>query len=196
MSRIMGIDPGLRGGVTIIDNGKIIYKGKMPVRTKNKEGKQEVDFNQIKVLLDTYKPDFVILEKASPRPMEGVVSAFTSGLNWGAVRTVCELHVGKDNLILVSPRVWASKLHIQTIEEVPDPKERSLNVVKKLFPEESFLGTVRSKIPHDGIVDSCLIAYWWIDSEKEFREKQEKESKKVSKKKTKKKGKKNDTRAK
>jgi hypothetical protein len=38
-----------------------------------------------------------------------------------------------------------------------DTKATSLIAAKRLFPEEKFLATSRSKVPHDGIVDAVLI---------------------------------------
>ena len=43
-----------------------------------------------------------------------------------------------------------------------DTKATSLNAATRLFPNESFLATSRSKIPHDGWVDAALIAYYGI----------------------------------
>lgn len=197
-STILGIDPGLHGGLLFLrtEPGKqdiILFKSKMPLRAKGREGKQEVDFSAIKDLLNKFYTDLVVLEKASPRPLEGSVSAFTSGNNWGAVRAICESMVGKDKMVLVSPRVWASQMHIDDIEQVPDPKERTLNAVRKLFPNENFLATVRSKVPHDGMVDACLIAKWGDLQGSLFLQKELEKDIKVSVKKKKKKGKKNVT---
>lgn len=38
-----------------------------------------------------------------------------------------------------------------------DTKATSLLAAKRLFPNETFLATARSKVPHDGIVDAVLI---------------------------------------
>jgi hypothetical protein len=36
----------------------------------------------------------------------------------------------------------------------------ALIAAKRLFPNESFLATEKSKKPHDGMVDSTLICEW------------------------------------
>lgn len=41
-----------------------------------------------------------------------------------------------------------------------DTKATSLLAAKRLFPNESFLATARSKVPHDGIVDAVLIGLY------------------------------------
>ena len=41
-----------------------------------------------------------------------------------------------------------------------DTKATSLNAAKRIFPQESFLATTRSSVPHDGGVDAALIAYY------------------------------------
>lgn len=44
-----------------------------------------------------------------------------------------------------------------TIKHKIDTKATSLLAAKRLFPEETFLATTRSSVPHDGIVDAVLI---------------------------------------
>lgn len=158
--KVLGMDPGLTGGLALLEDGKIIDKVKMPIRIKNKEGKNEVDLIEVSRIVNEWKPDLIVLERANPRPGEGVTSAFTSGMNWGYVRTVFELWGTIDKLVLVHPRVWASALHISTIEQEPDAKKRSLEAVKKYFPNENFLATLRSSKPHEGIVDAVALALW------------------------------------
>ena len=65
----------------------------------------------------------------------------------------------------VQPKVWQKVAW----EGVPlmknskgrtDTKAMSLTAAKRLFPNESFLATSRSSVPHDGLVDAALIAYY------------------------------------
>lgn len=41
-----------------------------------------------------------------------------------------------------------------------DTKATSLLAARRLFPNETFLATKRSSVPHDGAIDAALIAYW------------------------------------
>lgn len=43
-----------------------------------------------------------------------------------------------------------------------DTKATSLLAAKRLFPDETFLATQRSKVPHDGIVDAVLIGLYCV----------------------------------
>ena len=44
-----------------------------------------------------------------------------------------------------------------------DTKKTALNVAGRLFPNESFLATKRSRVKHDGIIDATLIAYYTLN---------------------------------
>lgn len=85
--------------------------------------------------------------------LEGIVS--TRRLQW----------------IKVSPKDW-QKVAWQGIPLIRKPSEKpgkdgpvdtkatSLLASKRLFPNETFIPTSRSKKPHDGLVDAALIAYY------------------------------------
>lgn len=166
---ILGIDPGKKGGLVFLDpDGNIIAQYVMPLRSKDpkitspSQKEMEVDFLLVRELLQKHAANVCVLEKANPRPGEGVSSSFTSGLNWGYLRVICELAVRSENLFLVSPRVWANKMHTLTIEQESEPKKRSLIAAQSYFPTETFLASKRSKVPHEGLVDACLIGLWWV----------------------------------
>jgi hypothetical protein len=68
-------------------------------------------------------------------------------------------------LDLVQPKkwqadIWANVDKIYKTGKKIDTKKTSLMAAKRLFPNESFLATSRSRVPHDGIVDAALIAQY------------------------------------
>jgi len=68
--------------------------------------------------------------------------------------------------IKVKPKDWQKEMWegvtpIKTIvkgKKKTDTKATSLVAAQRLFPGDKFLGSERSKVPHDGIVDGLLIA--------------------------------------
>ena len=83
---VIGIDPGLTGGISILDDGALsVYK--MPVRpiVVNKKKKNTYDMVEIIKLFSSYRSKQVlfIIEKQNVRPKEGGVSAMTIGKNYG-----------------------------------------------------------------------------------------------------------------
>jgi len=85
------------------------------------------------------------------------------------------------NVALVAPRSWATKLHDPN-STLENPKERSLEVARKLFPNETFLATDRSSKPHEGIIDALLIGYWYQEYAYLIKETEPKPKKKKGKK--------------
>ena len=137
---IAGIDPGKRGGITILNNsGQIIETyPMMPI----------CDFPY---LADVEK---CFIEKSQARPNQGVVSMFNYGLHYGEILGLLAAH--KIPHVLVSPRTWQPKMLGSKFAK-GDSKKAAFLTARKLWPHESFIQTGCRK-PHDGIIDSALIA--------------------------------------
>lgn len=156
--KILAFDPGISGGYAILEGGIVVVRGRMPIDKNLKNKKSTINLTEVSKLMVTHEPDVVVLERQAPRPGEGVSSAWTSGYNFGLLFAMASVIV--ENVALVAPRTWATKLH-DPESPIEDPKARSLEVAKKLFPLEDFLATERSSKPHEGIIDALLIAYWY-----------------------------------
>lgn len=87
-------------------------------------------------------------------PKQGIVSAFTYGDHFGAIRGML-VALGLRH-VLVAPREWTKELHKGTTAETP--KLRSLQAAQRWFPKTNLLATERSKKAHEGLVDALLIA--------------------------------------
>lgn len=185
--RILAFDPGISGGYAILDGFIVVARGKMPIDKNLKNKKSTINLTEVIKLMIDHKPDVVVLERQAPRPGEGVSSAWTSGYNFGLLFAMASVVI--ENVALVSPRTWATKLHDpESLFE--NPKARSLEIAKKLFPLEDFLATERSSKPHEGIIDALLIGYWYNQYGQFIVEKEPKPKKK--KQSLKKKGKRNE----
>ncbi len=105
---IIGIDPGITGGISILfKNGQVnVYP--MPVKKKiiNKKNKRVYDIKKIVDIISpfTSKKVLFVQEKVSSMPGEGSVSAFmfgkSSGLTIGAAVAL------KFEVVEVSPATW------------------------------------------------------------------------------------------
>ena len=63
---------------------------------------------------------------------------------------------------LVPPKTWQKEIWtsadmVYKTGKKVDTKATALVAAKRLFPNESFLATSRSSVPHDGLVDAALI---------------------------------------
>ncbi len=150
----VGIDNGLSGGITIIDeNQKIIESIVMPI-IKGK--KTEYDVNKIVKIFQRFDDQqivFVALEKAHVRPVSGKRACFMTGFCYGVMQGILET-MGFSYEI-VSPNEW-----MKDILKGMDVTEKKGSVMwaKRKYPNEHWTATERSKKAHDRKTDSCALA--------------------------------------
>lgn len=142
----IGIDPGQKGGIAILDrNGTCIKYTKMPDTVK-----------QTWLWLIDNLPDRqvqMIIERAQSMPRQGVTSMFTYGRHFGQFEAfACALSVP---YIEVTPQKWKKYYNISS------DKHTSIVACERLYPEvELILKGCRK--PHDGIAEAVLIAGWVV----------------------------------
>lgn len=93
--RFIGIDPGLKGGIAILNQqGKVIVLESMPITIQSKYK-----------LFQTFKEtDNVYMEKVSSRPTDSRRGAFTFGKHLGELYAI--LTILGIPFVLVSPKDW------------------------------------------------------------------------------------------
>ncbi len=144
--RIIGIDPGKEGAVALIDRRE---------NTVLVELLSDMTPAKLYVWAMPYieAHPLVLIEKSQARPGQGVVSMFTYGTGFGRLLGWCEtLELPYE---LVPPQTWTRVMHAGT--SGTDPKARSLEAVRRLFPTQC-LTVGKGKKPHQGLVDALLIA--------------------------------------
>ena len=142
---ILGIDPGLDGGLAILSGSHIELLETIPTEKKTGFIKRQVDAQKLSNILRVY-PDLVCyLEGVASRPGQGVASVFSFGDTYGAIRGV----LGALNIPVytVSPSKWKKALEVSS-------KDDSLKASKDLFPSVQF-----KKKDHN-IAEALLIAYY------------------------------------
>jgi len=142
---IMAIDPGLDGGIAVIDGTEIVLLETIPTETKGGFIKRQVDAQKLSNILRVYPDSVCYLEAVASRPGQGVASVFSFGDTYGAIRGV----LGALNIPVytVSPSKWKKALEVSS-------KEDSLKASKDLFPSVQF-----KKKDHN-IAEALLIAYY------------------------------------
>ena len=147
----VGIDPGLHGGVAVLNaDGGIEYKCEMPVQAIGK--RKKVDGGAVHcVLYCASGAAFIVIEKQQPFPKQGGVSNFTTGRGYGALETVLEIL--NEPWEAVRPQVWKKAMGV--VGTGAAGKRAAAVVARRLWPHEEWL---QQKNPHDGMVDALLIA--------------------------------------
>lgn len=148
----IGIDPGLKGGIAfLIQCCSHAVTLSMPI-----EGK-DVDISTLRAQVSAYssEPRHVFLERAQAFPKQGVVSSFNYGRLSGMIEG-CVRALGIP-VTLVHPAVWHRSM-LQGVPKDLPPKQRALVAAERLFPNVDLRANAKAKKPHDGLVDSLLIA--------------------------------------
>ena len=131
--RIIGIDPGLSGGIAILDDLKIFDLFDMPIMSEGKKNKNQLNSAQ---LVNIIKKNivsgntFVIVEQVSAMPGQGVTSMFNFGQTFGSIKGICAaLNLP---IFYVRPAKW--KKHFELINS---SKEASRTKVIEMYPSIS-----------------------------------------------------------
>jgi crossover junction endodeoxyribonuclease RuvC len=118
--KIIGIDPGLSGGIAVLENNKVIDMFDMPVMSEGKKNKRQLNSAQlVKLIKENIKIDdeiAVVVEQVNAMPGQGVTSMFNFGQTFGAIKGVCaalELPI-----FFVRPSKW--KKHFELINSSKD----------------------------------------------------------------------------
>lgn len=152
--RIVGIDGGLDGGLTLLVEGKVVEREVMPAVG---DGKRDLDLNRIVWLLEQWAPDHVVFELAHPMPRQGASSTFTIGRCFGMVQGV--LAALALPTTLVRARDWQREL-FAGLPFHGDTKRASVQTAGRLWPAVNWRASERCRVAHDGLTDSALIAEW------------------------------------
>jgi len=155
--KIIGIDPGLKGGIAILEDGNIIFADYTPVYSEDfiKGGKKKtrniMDVAAISDIMLEFKPDCGILEKVTARPGQGSTSMFRFGMGVG------EYHGLLTALTIpykeIRPQEW--KKHFNLTSD----KVESLNLATTLWPDWSKSFRLKKQ---DGIAEAALMAKYGI----------------------------------
>lgn len=140
--RIMGVDPGVTGGVAVMDDAKIIAVAPMPVLAK-----QVVVDEVVKVLVE-HQPDIVVVERLSARP-RGSLASWSLAWNTSAIEAIASTL--SYPLVRILPSEW------KRIVGIPPKSDKGASrlLAKQLFPDwaDSF-----KRVKDDGQAEACLIA--------------------------------------
>lgn len=158
MYRFIGVDPGKTGGVVVISETGVVEH--MEVMD---DVKWFSDFIKSELKTDK-KTTMVFMEKAQSFPRQGLVSTFNYAQGFGELVGVLIAH----NAVfeLVPPQAWTKVMHAGANGD--RPKQKSREVVKRLFPDMDFREYTAKAKQHDGLIDALLIAEFgrrkWVKS--------------------------------
>ncbi len=146
----IGIDPGKSGGIAAIDDdGFLMHLSTMPLSGG------PIDPVAVANILRKLDKKHVFIEHAQAMPKQGVTSMFNYGMGFGVLQGICSA-LGCP-MTLIKPRLWQKAMHVGA-DQSACPKDRSFQVVYRLFPTANLKASERCKNDHDGMADALLIA--------------------------------------
>ncbi len=141
---VLGIDPGQKGGVAVLTaDGVIASVTEMP------------DLPKLCALLEGNIFTHAFVEQVSVRPGQGISSGFKFGVGYGGILGALTA-LGISHTLL-RPQAWQKVAHLGTSGK--DPKDRSNQAAKRLWPKQSWLASPRCKVNHDGMQEAALIGF-------------------------------------
>ena len=160
--RIIGIDPGLSGGIAILDDLKIFDIYDMPIMSEGKKNKNQLNsaqlVNSIKKNIIPSGDTFLIVEQVSAMPGQGVTSMFNFGQTFGSIKGICAaLNLP---IFFVRPAKW--KKHFDLINS---SKDASRTKVIEMYPS---ISSRLSKKKDVNKADAILIARYFRDFRAQF----------------------------
>ncbi len=156
---IIGIDPGISGAISIIENKKILEVYDTPTMIDGKKNKRQINSAQvtniIKERLNTEKEVIVVVEHVNAMPGQGVTSMFNFGQSFGVIKGICAaLSVP---IYFVRPTKW--KKHFNLIKT---NKDASRTKVIEVYPE---ISSKLHRKKDSNRADAILIALYFSDTQ-------------------------------
>jgi len=160
--RIIGIDPGLSGGIAILEDNKVKEMFDMPVMSDGKKNKRQLNSALLAQLVKDNIKDIddsiMVVEQVNAMPGQGVTSMFNFGQTFGAIKGICAaLNLP---IFFVRPAKW--KKHFELINS---SKDASRTKVIEMYPS---IAEKLSKKKDVNKSDAILIARYY--SETRFKE--------------------------
>jgi crossover junction endodeoxyribonuclease RuvC len=146
---ILGIDPDLHGALALINRDTGVLVDVLDVPLLELKGKSELDVSQLAATLDDLAKSIgeAWIEKAGPRPVQGVIGAFGTGYHYGVLVGLVRAQFIR--LTAVAPATWKRAMRV-TSDKDEARKEASL-----MFPAECRRWGLKK---HHGRAEAALIA--------------------------------------
>jgi len=168
---VLGIDPGLKGGLCILNEEGIVALETMPITTRNKRKGNWLDVEKIYDFISDYTDSsedkeviqHISIERQFILRSQGMSSGsktmFQSGILYGLCWPLCysmEEVNAKDWQKIIFPKVDMDKL--KKYSSYADTKLKSIAYVEQTYGLDYLFTSSRQSVPKDGLADAICIA--------------------------------------
>jgi len=164
-THILGIDPGLDGGLALYSFDPITYDESLIMTAMptvpTSDSKREIDVQGVRNFLFEQIANFIpskinlaVIEKVSARPDQGVTSMFTFGTGYGML--LGALNWNGVAVQRVTPQAWKKTVLAGTAKD----KGAAIGFIRSRFPSADLKRSAACRVFHDGMADAgCLALY-------------------------------------
>jgi crossover junction endodeoxyribonuclease RuvC len=156
---IIGIDPGINGAISIIENKKVLEVYDTPTMIDGKKNKRQINSAQvtniIKEILNKDKEVIVVVEQVNAMPGQGVSSMFNFGQSFGVIKGICAA-LGLP-IYFVRPSKWKKYFNL-----IKTNKDASRTKVIEVYPE---ISSKLHRKKDSNRADAILIALYFNDTQ-------------------------------
>jgi hypothetical protein len=151
----IGVDNGLTGAlVALSDLPGVAPIASLVMPTQGNAKGNEVNVREVWAWLSQWKVDDITVILETPGKHSPGVNALCSMWDsYGALRSLFETRYIKHHRI--APQTWQAVM-LPSCEK-GQTKPFALSVACRLWPQEKWLASDRSKKPHEGLIDAALI---------------------------------------
>lgn len=147
-TRILGIDPGLTGGIALLDTASLASVAVHDMPTAHKT----VDPAALAALIRELRPDMAVVEEVGPQPRDGVVQAFSFGQSYATARVACLML--DIPVHLVRPQAWKAYFRLRGGS---DGKELGRALALRRFPASAKSFNLKK---HHNRAEAALLALY------------------------------------
>lgn len=175
MHHYIGIDPGLKGAISVVDStGELVDCIQLPSEKEESRTGRKISRPDIvgminvfdKLRLHYQAPKVVMIEKQVAMPGQNSIGTFNTGKGYGILLALIAVYFGNSKRVIIDCKEWQqemipdrtlvfSKLRRDKRKQL---KKDSVAAATELFPKFRFKSSERSKVDNDGMTDSALIA--------------------------------------
>ena len=158
---IFGIDPGMSGAISVLENKKVIDVFDMPTMIDGKKNKRQVNGSHVTNIIkerlnkDKDKEIVVVVEHVNAMPGQGVTSMFNFGQSFGVIKGICAAL--SLPVYFVRPIKWKKYFNL-----IRTNKDASRTKVIEVYPE---ISSKLSRKKDSNKADAILIARYFNDTQ-------------------------------
>ena len=156
---ILGIDPGVSGAISVLEDKKVIDVFEMPTMIDGKKNKKQVNGSQVSnIIKDKMKNEkelIVVVEHVNAMPGQGVTSMFNFGQSFGVIKGICSAL--SLPIYFVRPTKWKKYFNL-----IKTNKDASRTKAIEAYPE---ISSKLSRKKDSNKADAILIARYFNDTQ-------------------------------